>query len=52
MNMAQANARPRPKVMTLTDDFKVMCGHGPDTTVGRERANNPFLTGLYQLGRG
>lgn len=38
-------------VMSLADDFTVMCGHGPDTTVGRERANNPFLTGLYQLGR-
>jgi hydroxyacylglutathione hydrolase len=38
-------------VMTLGDDFKVMCGHGPDTTVGRERANNPFLTGVYRLGR-
>jgi hypothetical protein len=33
--------------MSLGDDFTVMCGHGPDTTVGRERAGNPFLTGLY-----
>lgn len=39
------------QVMSLNDDFKVMCGHGPDTTVGKERAGNPFLTGLYQLGR-
>jgi len=39
------------QVMTLGDDFKVMCGHGPDTTVGREREMNPFLTGIYQLGR-
>ena len=38
------------QVMSLDDDFTVMCGHGPDTTVGRERASNPFLTGLYQLG--
>jgi hydroxyacylglutathione hydrolase len=38
------------QVMSLDDDFTVMCGHGPDTTVGRERAANPFLTGLYQLG--
>ena len=38
-------------VMSLGDDFTVMCGHGPDTTVGRERVGNPFLTGLYQLGR-
>ena len=40
------------QVMSLGDDFKVMCGHGPDTTVGRERTSNPFLTGLYQLGLG
>lgn len=38
------------QVMTLGDDFTVMCGHGPDTTVGKERSGNPFLTGLYQLG--
>jgi hydroxyacylglutathione hydrolase len=37
------------QVMSLGDDFTVMCGHGPDTTVGRERANNPFLTGFYRL---
>jgi hydroxyacylglutathione hydrolase len=37
------------QVMSLDDDFTVMCGHGPDTTVGRERVANPFLTGLYQL---
>ena len=37
------------QVMSLGDDFKVMCGHGPDTTVGRERASNPFLVGLYKL---
>ncbi len=38
------------QVMSLSDEFVVMCGHGPDTTVGSERTNNPFLTGLYQLG--
>ena len=37
------------QVMSLDDDFAVMCGHGPDTTVGRERAANPFLTGLYRF---
>ena len=39
------------QVISLGDDFRVMCGHGPDTTVGCERTSNPFLTGLYQLGR-
>jgi hydroxyacylglutathione hydrolase len=38
-------------IMSLGDDFVIKCGHGPDTTVGRERQGNPFLTGLYQLGR-
>ena len=38
------------QVMSLGDDFVVMCGHGPDTTVGRERQTNPFLTGQYRLG--
>ena len=30
-------------VLPLSDDTLVLCGHGPDTTVGRERATNPFL---------
>ncbi len=28
----------------------VYSGHGPDTTIGRERQTNPFLTGLYDIG--
>ncbi len=35
-------------ILSLPDDFRVQCGHGPDTTVGRERINNPFLNGLYR----
>lgn len=31
------------KFMTLPDDTVVLSGHGPATTVGRERASNPFL---------
>ena len=42
----------KENIMSLGDDFVIKCGHGPDTTVGRERAGNPFLTGLYQIGRG
>jgi hydroxyacylglutathione hydrolase len=33
----------RTKLMTLPDDVKVYSGHGPDTTIGFERKNNPFL---------
>jgi glyoxylase-like metal-dependent hydrolase (beta-lactamase superfamily II) len=30
----------------LPDETRVLSGHGPDTTVGRERASNPFLREL------
>ena len=30
-------------IMSLDDDTPVYPGHGPATTVGRERAHNPFL---------
>lgn len=33
----------RHKFLTLPDDTVVHCGHGPDTTIGRERRSNPFL---------
>jgi glyoxylase-like metal-dependent hydrolase (beta-lactamase superfamily II) len=31
------------KLLTLPDDARVVTGHGPDTTIGDERARNPFL---------
>lgn len=31
------------KVLTLEDDVLVLPGHGPTTTIGRERAANPYL---------
>jgi len=31
------------KLLTLDDDTLVIAGHGPSTTVGLERRNNPFL---------
>jgi hydroxyacylglutathione hydrolase len=34
------------KVLPLADDVVVLPGHGPATTIGRERATNPFLRGL------
>ena len=40
------------QILSLGDDFTVYSGHGPETTVGRERTTNPFLTGVYQLGKG
>jgi glyoxylase-like metal-dependent hydrolase (beta-lactamase superfamily II) len=31
------------EIFTLGDDFTVLSGHGPATTVGRERRSNPFF---------
>jgi hydroxyacylglutathione hydrolase len=39
-------------ILSLADDFVVHSGHGRETTVGRERAANPFLTGTYHPGSG
>jgi glyoxylase-like metal-dependent hydrolase (beta-lactamase superfamily II) len=33
------------RLLTLPDDTIVHPGHGPETTVGRERETNPFLQG-------
>jgi hydroxyacylglutathione hydrolase len=40
------------QIVSLGDDFTVYSGHGPETTVGRERRQNPFLNGTYQMTRG
>jgi hydroxyacylglutathione hydrolase len=33
----------KEKLMTLPDSMRVLPGHGPETTIGHERENNPFL---------
>ena len=33
----------KTKLMTLQDETIVYCGHGPSTSIGRERLSNPFL---------
>ena len=30
----------------MPDETVVLAGHGPQTTIGAERASNPFLAGL------
>jgi glyoxylase-like metal-dependent hydrolase (beta-lactamase superfamily II) len=37
------------KILPLSDDVIVYSGHGENTTVGRERQTNPFLTGAYRM---
>jgi len=39
-------------ILSLGDDFTVYSGHGPETTVGREKVSNPFLNGTYQMTQG
>jgi glyoxylase-like metal-dependent hydrolase (beta-lactamase superfamily II) len=41
-----AMRRSLGRFLELSDEVRVLPGHGPDTTVGRERASNPFLQGL------
>jgi hydroxyacylglutathione hydrolase len=33
------------RLLTLPDETRVLPGHGPETTIGEERAHNPFLGG-------
>ena len=33
----------REQILTLPDETRLLSGHGPETTVGRERRWNPFL---------
>lgn len=43
----------RTKILPLADETVVLPGHGPATTIGRERAQNPFLRELIAApGRG
>lgn len=37
----------RRRIWPLGDDVTLLPGHGPTTTVGEERAHNPFLQGSY-----
>lgn len=42
-DMGQEIESVKEKLMTLSDDLKVYPGHGPATTIGKERKENPFL---------
>lgn len=33
----------KEQLFTLPDNYEVLCGHGPSTNIGFEKANNPFL---------
>ena len=36
----------RDKLLPLGDDIAFLCGHGPGSTIGAERRDNPFLRNL------
>ena len=42
-NMRQLIEGIKTKLLILPDETIVYPGHGPETTIGREKANNPFL---------
>ena len=42
-NLEQLMASIDREILPLDDDVRILPGHGPQTTVGRERRTNPFL---------
>lgn len=47
-SMPQMLASLRDKILPLSDDTAVLPGHGPATTIGRERTSNPYLLQLRE----
>lgn len=47
-NYNQLMASIRDKLLPLPDEFAFTCGHGPSSTIGRERVLNPFLAELIE----
>lgn len=43
-NHAQLINSIRSKLLTLPDDTQVLPGHGPTSTIGSEKSNNPFIS--------
>ncbi|HEX2550863.1 MAG TPA: MBL fold metallo-hydrolase, partial [Nocardioidaceae bacterium] len=45
-SMAQMERSLREVILPMEDATTVHPGHGPSTTIARERASNPYLRGL------
>ncbi|MCL2154883.1 MAG: MBL fold metallo-hydrolase, partial [Leptospirales bacterium] len=43
-NYEELIASIKNKILIFPDDTQVLSGHGPETTVGKEKKINPFLT--------
>ena len=39
----------KQKILPLPDETVIYSGHGPETILGYERKNNPFITGKVNL---
>jgi glyoxylase-like metal-dependent hydrolase (beta-lactamase superfamily II) len=50
-SLSEMLASLRDKVLPLADDTVVLPGHGPATTIGRERVSNPYLQQVRDLTR-
>jgi glyoxylase-like metal-dependent hydrolase (beta-lactamase superfamily II) len=46
----QMQASLRDRILPLPDDVVVLPGHGAQTSIGRERAINPFLAEVIAQG--
>jgi glyoxylase-like metal-dependent hydrolase (beta-lactamase superfamily II) len=44
-NWEQLGDSIKTQVFTMPDDTRLLSGHGPATTVGDEKMNNPFVSG-------
>jgi glyoxylase-like metal-dependent hydrolase (beta-lactamase superfamily II) len=51
-SMTAMTASLRDRILPLADDTIVLPGHGPATTIGRERATNPYLLELRETANG
>ncbi len=49
-SMAEMLESLRDKILTLDDEVVVLPGHGPATTIGRERQRNPYLLEVAEIG--
>lgn len=45
-SMADMTKTLQEKILTLSDGFRVLPGHGPETTIAKERKTNPYLKNL------
>ena len=45
-NWEQLEESIKTQVFTMSDETRLLSGHGPETTVGKEKRSNPFVDGL------